>query len=103
MIPKSLDSERGEEYWVGHERIGVETVWRKRVRGGRLSDERSKVIYPAKLEISLIKVVTTPVWETMVALPDSRGFVKVSDAFVERVKGAGVTREREALTRFRIG
>lgn len=48
--------------------------------GGRLSDERSEVICPAKLEISLIKVVTTPVWETMVALPDSRGFVKVSDA-----------------------
>lgn len=38
-------------------------------------------IVQAELEISLIKVVTTPVWETMVALPDSsRGFVKVLDA-----------------------
>ena len=41
-------------------------------------------------------MVTTPVWETMVALPDSRAFVKVSDAFVERVKRCRVREEKGA-------
>lgn len=40
-----------------------------REKQARLSDKRSGVICLAKLEISLIKVVRTVVWETMVAPP----------------------------------
>lgn len=40
-----------------------------REKQARLSDKRNGVICLAKLEISLIKVVRTVVWETMVAPP----------------------------------
>lgn len=63
----------------------------KSVRGGgwlaRLSDKRSEVICLAKPEISLIKVVRTAVWETMVAPSETPGrSAKVRSA---RLRGKG--------------
>lgn len=55
----------------------------------RLSDKRSVVICLAKPEISLIKVVRTAVWETMVAPTERLGEVARLKVHPARLRAEG--------------
>lgn len=71
------------------EGIRVKSVWGWLAR---LSDKRSEVICLAKPEISLIKVVRTAVWETMVVPSETLSFSSCPLSFGRSTKVRSATR-----------